>query len=99
MHGPHLRSPTNSSMSETIIQDALCDFIVKQFPAFHGKDLDIDASLLEAGVIDSMGVLEIVMFIENELQVVLSDDQMVAENFGSVRALTQLVTGHNAHAG
>ena len=85
-------------MSETEIQTALCDFIVKQFPAFHGKDLDIDDSLLEAGVIDSMGVLEIVTFIENELKVVLSDDEMVAENFGSVRALTELVCGHNANA-
>ena len=86
-------------MSETEIQNALCDFIVKQFPAFHGKGLDIDDSLLEAGVIDSMGVLEIVTFIENELKVALTDDEMVAENFGSVRALTELVAGHNANAG
>jgi acyl carrier protein len=86
-------------MSETEIQNALCDFIVKQFPAFHGKGLEADDSLLEAGVIDSMGVLEIVTFIENELNVVLTDDEMVAENFGSVRALTELITGRSAHSG
>jgi acyl carrier protein len=86
-------------MSETEIQNALCDFIVKQFPAFHGKGLEPDDSLLEAGVIDSMGVVEIVTFIETEFKVVLSGDEMVAENFGSVRSLSDLVTGHTAQAG
>ena len=77
-------------MSETEIQNALSDFIVKQFPAFHGKGPGPDDSLLEAGVIDSMGVLEIVTFIETEFKVVLSDDEMVAENFGSVRSASVL---------
>jgi acyl carrier protein len=46
-----------------------------------------------------MGVVEIVTFIETEFKVVLSGDEMVAENFGSVRSLSDLVTGHTAQAG
>lgn len=78
-------------MSEPEIRSLLSDFIIKQFPAFHGRSLDVDDSLLEMGVIDSLGILEIVTFIEQRFGITLTDDEMVSENFSSVRTLSAMI--------
>jgi acyl carrier protein len=41
-------------------------------------------SFLEAGIIDSTGVLELISFLEGEFGIEVADDEMVPENFDSV---------------
>ncbi len=48
-------------------------------------------SLLEAGLIDSTGVLELVAFIEGEFQIVMSDAEIVPENLDSIGAIAGYV--------
>ena len=43
-----------------------------------------DASFLEAGIIDSTGVLELISFLESNFGIEVLDDEMVPENFDSV---------------
>lgn len=50
-----------------------------------------DASLLDQGIVDSTGVLEIVMFLEDEFGVKVLDTQMLPENFDSVNNLVRFV--------
>ncbi len=50
-----------------------------------------DASLLDRGVIDSTGVLEIVMFLEDEFAIKIKDSEMLPENFDSVDKLVAFV--------
>jgi acyl carrier protein len=50
-----------------------------------------DASLIEAGVIDSTGVLELVGFIETEFAVPIADADIVPENLDSIAAITAFV--------
>ena len=50
-----------------------------------------DASLLDRGVIDSTGVLEIVMFLEEEFALKIKDSEMLPENFDSVEKLVAFV--------
>jgi len=56
-----------------------------------GDAITHDASLLEAGVIDSTGVLELVCFLETEFGIEVADDEMVPENLDSIRAITAYV--------
>ena len=56
-----------------------------------GDAITHDASLLEAGVIDSTGVLELVCFIETEFGIQVTDDEMLPENLDSIRAITAYV--------
>ena len=49
-------------------------------------------SLLEAGVIDSMGVLELVSFIEKRYRIAVSEDEMMPENFDTVDAIASFVS-------
>ena len=48
-------------------------------------------SLLEAGVIDSMGVLELVSFIEKQYRIAVSEDEMMPENFDTVDAMAAFI--------
>lgn len=73
------------------IQAAIREFVLKQFPAARKRSTADDDSLLEQGVVDSMGVLEIVTFIESEFDVTLSDDELMSDHFESIAAMANLV--------
>lgn len=58
----------------------------------YGKgDLADDASLLEAGLIDSTGVLELVAFLEGRFGIRVADTDIVPANFDSVAGLVAYV--------
>lgn len=54
--------------------------------------LEADASLLEQGLIDSTGVLELVAFLEDRFGLSVADAEIVPENLDSVAALVAFVT-------
>ena len=56
-----------------------------------GDAITHDASLLDAGIIDSTGVLELVCFLETEFGIEVTDDEMLPENLDSIRAITSYV--------
>ena len=68
------------------------EFIVQRFPLASSKELTSDLSLLEYGIVDSLGVLDLVGFIEEEFGIQAEDDDLVPENFDSIDALTRFVT-------
>lgn len=53
--------------------------------------LDDSASFLEEGIVDSTGVLELVMFVEEGFGVTVEDEDIVPENFDSVTQLAHYV--------
>ncbi|MCA9960494.1 MAG: acyl carrier protein [Chloroflexota bacterium] len=55
---------------------------------FHLSD---DASFLEEEVIDSTGVMELVMFVEEEFKITVDDEDIVPENFDSVNQLAAYI--------
>jgi acyl carrier protein len=66
-------------------------FLAQQFPMV--KNLGNDEPLLNNGLIDSLGILEVVTFVEKEFGIIVSDEDLLPENFGSIRSLTNFV--HN----
>jgi acyl carrier protein len=52
---------------------------------------DVDEDLLRTGRIDSMGILEVVSFIEEKFGVSVDDVDIVPDNFSSVREMTRYV--------
>jgi acyl carrier protein len=50
-----------------------------------------DDSLVEGGIIDSTGILELIEFIESRFGVEVSDSETVPENLGSIANLTRFV--------
>ena len=66
-------------------------FITTNFYVTNVARLGDDASLLEAGVIDSTGVLEIVDFLERELGIRVGDTEIVPQNLGTIANITAYV--------
>ncbi len=55
------------------------------------SELNDTESLLEAGLIDSTGVLELVAFLEQEFGIAVADAEIVPDNLDSVGAIARFV--------
>jgi len=70
------------------IANEIREFIQEKFPASRYKSFHNDDSMLENGIIDSMGILEIVVFIEKNFGISVSDDELTPRNFDSIESLS-----------
>ncbi|MEO6186763.1 MAG: acyl carrier protein [Steroidobacteraceae bacterium] len=50
-----------------------------------------EVSLMQAGIIDSTGVLELIMFLEEQFAVKVSDEEMTPDNLDSVERIAAFV--------
>ena len=80
-------------MNETIeIEPRVRAYILENLLfSSDGSDLPNDASLLDRGIIDSTGVLEIVLFLESEFGIAIKASEMLPENFDSVNNMVRFV--------
>jgi acyl carrier protein len=58
--------------------------------------LDRQASLLEQGIMDSTGVLELVCFLEERFGIQVLDEELLPENLDSVVKITDFVKRKSA---
>lgn len=79
-------------IANTGVDQTIRAFIETRFPLVVSNAMGYDDSLLDSGAIDSLGLLDIVEFIETEFAVKVDDDDMVPENFDSIAKLTHFVT-------
>jgi acyl carrier protein len=66
-------------------------FIETNFYVPEGEPLPDEGSLLDRGVIDSTGVLELIGFLQDEFGIEVSDDEMLPENLDSIAKLEAYV--------
>ena len=67
------------------IKSEVRDFVVDNFLFREDRDSVSDSeSLLENGLMDSTGVLELVAFLESEMGIEIEDAEIVPENFDSI---------------
>jgi acyl carrier protein len=70
----------------------LKEFIMTEVnPELNLVKLDDDEPLIESGIIDSLGILKILAFMDETFGVDLSSDQIKPENFKTVRSICALV--------
>jgi acyl carrier protein len=67
------------------------NFIYDKFPLAKSRKLEDSSHLLEEGVLDSLGVLELVNFLQDEHGIPIEDEELVPENFASIDAITAFV--------
>lgn len=66
-------------------------FLVDSFLLGEDDGFTDDESLLDAGIIDSTGVMEVVSFLEASFGITIADDELVADNLDSVDRLARFV--------
>lgn len=74
------------------LREKIRDFILENFLfTTDTAAVSLDESLLDRGVVDSTGMLEIIMFIEEQLGVEVADAEMIPENLDSVNNIARFV--------
>ena len=74
------------------IQPQIRQYLAENFLfSDNGYELEDDASFLEEGVVDSTGVLELVMFVEETFGITVQDEEIVPQNFDSVSQVAAYV--------
>ncbi len=72
------------------ILNSLLSFITKNF-IVEKEDIDLEKSMIDEGIIDSFGLVEIATFIENEYSFTITEDKMIRDNFGSVNKIVDFI--------
>ncbi len=72
-------------------KERIRQFIETNFYISDKSQLQDETSLLDKGVVDSTGVLEVVAFLESELGVVVDDTEILPENLDSIGRIAAYV--------
>lgn len=84
---------TNSDSVADIneIERIIADYVVSQNPSMYtASTLPRDESLMELGILDSAGIIELVVFIEDKWHIQLADTDFTKERMGSVMRIAAL---------
>jgi acyl carrier protein len=58
-------------------------------------ELGADDSLMGNGIVDSMGVMEVIEFLEEQFSVVVGDEDITEANIGTLNAIAGYVMAHS----
>ncbi len=73
------------------IIEELSNFLIEKKYIEKGQNIDATDSLIENGIIDSVGMLNLVEFIENRFSIKIDEDDLMPENFDSLKAIEDYV--------
>jgi acyl carrier protein len=71
------------------IAETMRQFIIENFLFGEDESLQKDTSFLENGIIDSPGILELVVFLEETYEITVEDEELVPENLDSIGNVVQ----------
>lgn len=66
------------------LREQIRTFILENFILEKPEDLVDDESMLEKGIMDSTGVLELVAFLESTYEIKVEDEELIPENLDSI---------------
>ena len=78
-------------MTDRSVTARIKGFLVEHFPSARNHALGEDEHLLANGILDSLGVLDLVGYLEQEFGTAVADEDLVPEHFETLRHLTSFV--------
>jgi len=78
------------STQTTEIEREVRNFVVEHFLAGHAEKLRDDGSLL-GDVIDSMGVLDLVAYLQDRFKITVEDEEVMPSNLDTINNLAAYV--------
>jgi acyl carrier protein len=73
------------------VEDKIKEFILKHFPLARKNGFHPGEKWLESGLVDSLGILDLVSFLETEFSITVSDEDLLPENFQSLETVAEFV--------
>ena len=81
------------------LTEALTRLLIEEIVREPVEDIPEDLSLIDSGLIDSLGLLNLVDRFEEEFGVEVGDDDLVPENFETIAAMTEYVRSRSVGRG
>jgi acyl carrier protein len=78
------------------IEQRIQKFVVEKFPVTRKAKVESDTALIEKGFLDSLGILDVVSFLESEFSITIHDEELVPENFQNLASLSAFVQNKQA---
>jgi acyl carrier protein len=79
-------------MATPDIQSQIKDYIARNILfSDNGFTYSDDASFLEEGIVDSLGIMDLVLFIEQNFGLSVDDEDLIPDNFDSVNKLARYI--------
>ena len=78
------------TITKNEIQVTLLDFLCRQYYV-DLEDIVLDKSLIDTGIIDSIGLIEIASYIKKDHGFTVTNEQMNRDNFGSVLQIVDFI--------
>lgn len=73
------------------IETRIREFVRDKFPSAEHDNLAVEQSLFDAGILDSIGVLSLVTWLETEFEMIVDDDEVIPENIDGIGPLVRYV--------
>ncbi len=73
------------------IESTLERFILDELLIGSKAKLGYDESLIDSGIVDSLGLLRLMAFVEKEFNVAIEDDEVIGENFQTINVMKALI--------
>lgn len=70
------------------IEEALIKFVTREL-LNSSLEVEADDNLLSDGMVDSMGMLRLVSYIEELMQLTIPHEDLVIENFRTIKAIVE----------
>jgi acyl carrier protein len=84
--------PSCGAKGEIMIQKQIRDFLVQNILfTSDGFDYGDDDSFLEQGIIDSVGIMELILFVEETYCLRVEEHEVTPDNFDSVNKLARYI--------
>lgn len=86
---------------ETTIKDTIMKFLDRELlPAGSvRKKPGVDENLLESGILDSLGIMKLLEYLERTFSVRVNEEDLLPENFESINAITFLLQKYQGQPG
>jgi len=81
------------------IQERVRRFILEYFYVSDPEELTDEVSLLDSGIVDSTGMMEIILFLEGEYAIDVADHDTIPENLESISRIAAFVARKQRAAG
>lgn len=79
-------------MKHEDIVKKLTDYLCETNPVAKLRSpLPLDQSLVELGIMDSFGIIELVVFIEQNFDIKIHDSELTKEKFGGLNKMAKLI--------
>jgi acyl carrier protein len=72
-------------------QQLISDYIVKEFLGDNSVTITANDNLIEEGIIDSLAMLRLIQFVEEQFSVSIQPEDVIIENFESLDTISTLV--------